>query len=1535
MSNILPPRAARWAVPCWLLCLLLKVPLPTTAQTAPPAQTLLGAAAEYGLLSGGSIQANCVAQAQGKAGAAQSIAATIYATDTTLAQGGGNVSQALTDLQAARAYYSGLASQPLSGVLGGQLGSGVYSVAGNATLATGSILTISGDSSTQVVIRVSGSLTFAANSAVVLNGVRPEHVIWSVGQQLSIQEYTATSGVMLVGGAATIQGWQSGRRTVHAQGTVSLSNLGGIGSHNTFFRPGPHPNPGPIINPPSCNYTPQACNLVQDGSFECLLGCPGITVAGDLIANLSAYWRGGGGTPDVFHTCNTIDGDFGVPFNASNSLFPGHNPPRIWPPNPVSPQGTPAMAQHSTALTGNGYAGIYTLSGREYIKQQLASSLAPNTRYYAEFYQHIAPNAGYSAEKLGLALASANVSAPLPSIPLSLTPVVEGVAAANLGWQRIGGVFTAPSTANSHIVVGDFSPVPTSAVLAAHHNGPSASLTLASGANHADASYYYIDNVLLSPLTEAGPAYTFCAYAPLVQLGTCPLPAQTSPSYHWQVVAGTDPTLTAANENLPNPWVQPDATTEYELTVTVNGQSYTSRTTITITPPTLPATARFINCGQSVSLSVCASAVAGAAYSWSASHPGFTGQGPSISDTPGATTQYFLTVSMPGRTRVYTSQQTVYVVPQAGPSQNVACGTPATLPTCGDVNSLPGASYFWTAGSVSVAASLNPTLTPSSPSTTYTLVIFFQNQLFPGGQTTVTVNNGQPCPAPCARTYRNNGTYVNPLPGGAPEELGNANRSAPVTQISAGGRTMTFDGSYHVVGPVELVDGEFYLEPGTVFYVEGGNDNWPVIQQGQQCYSDVLGSDHYIQLFVGKGATLHLNGATLTAACDRMWGGVELVDDGRIVTERDSRLKLRSRISEARVGLLLGSPCRSREASYSLFGTDFYNNTYGVVALGNDKPMNPDECRIENCRFFSDHTNRLEPDEGNGRGDGDYTRTGLVLRGDFHSDIPYRGNSFYELNAGAEVAGQGVALEENAFERCYQVAVRVGDPGVRLFSGSISVLGNKINVPANPQPGGQVPPASNVSVAGIELLEMGMNGLFSSVLHIERNTICSEVPPSQQKHRIGLDGYLSFNNTRIEHSNFFQSLDIGVRLMDASGLQGTGPVVADNQFETCTKAVSLHGQRSAVFTPTIACNDMAADYGIVIEQGADVGDQGNQGEPCGNRFSLFQATIVNDGLNAINYYYDFDRNEAFLPLSAVSTIGRGVQMAPGCNVRSFTTFGLQRPVGSNASLQTQAKQWQQLIFNQQGSPKELHEFEQLLLDYFAQCQQWADLEAFITTLPLRNDTSFERLSLHLLETYRRLGQPADAQRVQADLWRWRSSSPDVQQRLGYLDVSERLRRLGAGQLPSAADSTMLADIAASKASCAPVACTTLRYYYPRLACDTKNGKKEMSQSSSSSQLPMHSRLGNALPSGRVMQLFANPNPATETVSIQITGLIPQGECRLELIEIATGQLMHTLNSPISTERIEMDVRRLPLGVYALRLQQGGLLLGTCKLVVLH
>ncbi len=192
------------------------------AQIAVP----LGAAAHYGLLSGASLSIDTTAVgARGKAGAAGTISATVYATDSLLAGGSGSVGQALADLQVAIGYCQALPAQAVttSSILK-PTPAGVYQFTGDVTLDSSVVLHLTGADTAWHIFRISGNLTASSSGRVTLaDGVRTDHVIWQVSGTVTQEALSRLPGIVLAGGAVTVTDVQFGAQALLALGSISFT----------------------------------------------------------------------------------------------------------------------------------------------------------------------------------------------------------------------------------------------------------------------------------------------------------------------------------------------------------------------------------------------------------------------------------------------------------------------------------------------------------------------------------------------------------------------------------------------------------------------------------------------------------------------------------------------------------------------------------------------------------------------------------------------------------------------------------------------------------------------------------------------------------------------------------------------------------------------------------------------------------------------------------------------------------------------------------------------------------------------------------------------------------------------------------------------------------------------------------------------------------------------------------------------------------------------------------------------------------------
>ena len=211
-------------------------------------------------------------------------------------------------------------------------------------------------------------------------------------------------------------------------------------------------------------------------------------------------------------------------------------------------------------------------------------------KYYASFWALLAP-ASKSATALAL-----NVTATNPTYTASqgafgasktYAPSTSGINSVQplntRTWTKVQGFFTAEPNAQ-YLHVGYFF---TQAAGAQTTSVPGAiTLTNSSAQQEANApqfSYYYIDDIELTPAPTAGPAVTACPNGTVTIGEGCNIPGAT---YAWRIRGQSTVFATTLTTAVTPPTYAPSTT--YELTVTLPDNSTSvSSVTVSLCPPTI------------------------------------------------------------------------------------------------------------------------------------------------------------------------------------------------------------------------------------------------------------------------------------------------------------------------------------------------------------------------------------------------------------------------------------------------------------------------------------------------------------------------------------------------------------------------------------------------------------------------------------------------------------------------------------------------------------------------------------------------------------------------------------------------------------------------------------------------------------------------------------------------------------------------------------------------------------------------------------
>lgn len=164
----------------------------------------------------------------------------------------------------------------------------------------------------------------------------------------------------------------------------------------------------------------EAQNIIVNGSFEELIGCPG-NPAGIGYAQ---PWNAGEGSPDLFNVCGLYD--WGIPVNWGGVQWP---------------------------RTGDGYASIATYSvlfhdARETLWQPIRYPLIGGEEYYFEMYVSLRDSSRFATHNIGIVFEDTVIDEQSNLECLfQCQPVVENTSSNPLtsrtDWIKVSGEFTA------------------------------------------------------------------------------------------------------------------------------------------------------------------------------------------------------------------------------------------------------------------------------------------------------------------------------------------------------------------------------------------------------------------------------------------------------------------------------------------------------------------------------------------------------------------------------------------------------------------------------------------------------------------------------------------------------------------------------------------------------------------------------------------------------------------------------------------------------------------------------------------------------------------------------------------------------------------------------------------------------------------------------------------------------------------------------------------------------------------------------------
>jgi hypothetical protein len=1028
---------------------------------------------------------------------------------------------------------------------------------------------------------------------------------------------------------------------------------------------------------------------------------------------------------------------------------------------------------------------------------------------------------------------------------------------------------------------------------------------------------------------NAGPDKTICA-GTSVQIGSAAVAGVT---YRWS------PTTGLSNSTVANPFASPSTTTVYTVTATSLGCTGQDVVVVTVNPkPTVNAGPDASICGGG-SVVIGTTGLTGVSYHWSPAMGLSNVTTAKPTAAPAVTTTYVLIASIGG---VCSATDTVVVKVNSRAVPKITTNAAASLCTNNPIqfintstNVLPTATFNWNFGVGATPSSSIDSLAPpvvySSAGTKNIKLIINSGGCVDSFKFAITIGT---CGNSCNRTLN----YTIGTPGVT------TTISPPTPGIIG-----NFNGSYKVSGHLIFKNGVFVLNAGTVFYMNSTSAGIADIQL--------------------INATLILHGATITAFCDQMWGGISTDGNSSIITDAAGS----------------GSTIDSSEVSHSLKAINFTFSSASTAKLQvqqtrlvnnlvhisgqvscngtNDRtdytpcppPAGIANSYIKNNRFYSNPDKMKFPYQPQSLNKRYYSIYGITLGSYNYLPLTVNGNTFTNL-IHAFYSGKYVSLTNNTFLNCYGSSIDVSYFKLStLIAGSVNppqtlISGNSITVPSSKQYTVQISPTA--TVYGIYATEN---------FNIHNNTIQSDNPNpfalANTKDQVGIYTEI-VNGTSSIANNTIQKLKRGI---DYSINSGNAQTVTGNTFVNNLYAVNVPSNPfSAASSAAITCNayiSTAAIGSFAIPRGINLTVSATLtnafgtscSAPAGNKYTWGHGGssfgLYNTSPNRPTYYQASNDN-----LNAVISVFGFWTINNTCG--SYTCGGA---VGAGHRLADAAPidQVEDSLRSKVGTAADLQDYQQRLISYYIQNNNITELESYTTTIADSNLDAYNTLSLYLMQYYQNAGDSVKAQSYRDAVLAKNPGNDEIYFRVKYIDVGNNMvTRLDSMSITttvdslssdtsyvpvfriktlSTQDSTALSEIANSATSKWERACIRLRHYYPHAQCSDISLYDTLS-------LYNTERKGDF----KIMDTtesaylgYPEPNPANNETLISYTLTKETKEAKILIYDMVKGIVMRTYSLSLEkiNSRVLVNLTGFSSGIYAYSLIIDGKQIDTKKMAV--
>lgn len=747
--------------------------------------------------------------------------------------------------------------------------------------------------------------------------------------------------------------------------------------------------------------------------------------------------------------------------------------------------------------------------------------------------------------------------------------------------------------------------------------------------------------------------------------------------------------------------------------------------------------------------------------------------------------------------------------------------------------------------------------------------------------------------------------------------------STTVIDISSYSGRLLFSGRYHVRGNVRFINGTAEMLPGTVFDVEGLN--------GQTIPGTSFQDNTTIEV---EDAALELTGAVIQSTCPRAWGGIKLLDYGRIRTRADATAG-RSSIRDAIVGIDV-TPQSYQYSTYStgeyyLNGTDFVNNGTGVYDYFKSVARAGEGAHY--CTFSADANIKAPLVSGGGA----YDIRGIKLS---YADqrIGYNNYaaasidhcSFHHMDFGIDGTAQQLRITDNTFDYLWRSAIELefnsSQQGYFSFT-PMYVERNNITVRGSN-------PRNYATTYGI------VGGVYAQGNYIHGDDAS---PASNSVEQVGM--FMSSPDNSTQTGNIFERLDKGIEAsVDGWFVDGQRDI-SGNLFRDVVAGVNFYTGfylNMANRNLHVRCNsfenpgNLSGAVALNIEGPGFVNSLGSSSNGNGNRFvtrGLPFIEPINNPYNPFFYFYIYSVQEdltggsqygssyyAAYTATNPTNACTGAGYANGITNRASTT----KPLVDAVTLQNAYDSLRVPTV----SPYRQNVLLGAVTSAVSEQENYAELEAYLVGLPSTAARIHSTLSGWLLQQYRTQYRESDAQRIKVEMLRRNAADPEVRSYVQLSDVLTHLNRNKAGQpltKPVPADVAVLRAVAASGTASARIACVIARRYEP--ACPCRFASKPAGA--------IMTNGGSVSAQNEPNMLSAPyPNPADHTVRLHYALSLNGGTSRLE-VRNSLGKLVYQENLSAHSGEVQLSTSQLAPGLYHVTLLDEGRRLATQPLAIVR